>query len=62
MAFFSFLIAFLEKGAKEITTQTRLDASFGDIVVGLVIFCIIGCEFFIAYQVHFDKKEGGHDA
>lgn len=57
MAFFSFLIAFLEKGAKEITTQTRLDASFGDIVVGLVIFCIIGCEFFINYSIRFRRKE-----
>lgn len=57
MAFFSFLIAFLEKGAKEITTQTRLDASFGSIVVGLVIFCIIGCEFFINYSIRFRRKE-----
>ncbi len=62
MAFFSFLIAFLEKGAKEITTQTRLDASFGDIVVGLVIFCIIGCEFFINYSIRFRRKEKAKEA
>ncbi|MBO7631529.1 MAG: ABC transporter permease, partial [Lachnospiraceae bacterium] len=57
MTFFAFLIAFLEKGAKEITTQTRLDSSFADIVVGLVIFCIIGCEFFINYSIRFRRKE-----
>ena len=62
MAFFSFLIAFLEKGAKEITTQTRLDASFGSIVVGLVIFCIIGCEFFINYSIRFRRKEKAKEA
>ena len=57
MTFFAFLIAFLEKGAKEVTTQTRLDSSFASIVVGLVIFCIIGCEFFINYSIRFRKKE-----
>ena len=57
MTFFAFLIAFLEKGAKEVTTQTRLDSSFADIVVGLVIFCIIGCEFFINYSIRFRRKE-----
>ena len=57
MMFFAFLIAFLDKGAREVTTQTRLDASFSSIVVGLVIFCIIGCEFFINYSIRFHRKE-----
>lgn len=57
MTFFAFLIAFLQKGAKEVTTQTQLDASFASIVTGLVIFCIIGCEFFINYSIRFRKKE-----
>lgn len=57
MSFFAFLIAFLGKGAKEITTLTGLDSSFADIVSGLVIFCIIGCEFFINYSIKFRKKE-----
>ncbi|MBO4697116.1 MAG: ABC transporter permease [Lachnospiraceae bacterium] len=57
MAFFAFLIAFLGKGAKEITTLTGLDSSFADIVTGFVIFCIIGCEFFINFTIKFRKKE-----
>ena len=57
MTFFALLIAFLEKGAKEVTTLTQLDSSFASIVTGLVIFCIIGCEFFINYSIRFRKKE-----
>ncbi len=56
MTFFALLIAFLEKGAKEVTTLTQLDSSFASIVTGLVIFCIIGCEFFINYSIRFRKK------
>ncbi len=44
----SFLLVFMDSGAGEISTAYGLNHSFGDI--------------FIAYQVHFDKKEGGHDA
>ena len=57
MSFFAFLIAFLGKGAKEITTLTGLDSAFADIISGLVIFCIIGCEFFVNYELHFHRKE-----
>lgn len=57
MSFFAFLISFLGKGAKEITTLTGLDSAFADIISGLVIFCIIGCEFFINYELHFRRKE-----
>ncbi len=57
MTFFAFLIAFLGKGSNEITTLTGLDSSFANIVTGLVIFCVIGCEFFINYTIRFRKKE-----
>ena len=62
MIFTSFLLVFLGKGGSEIATNFGLSSSFGDILTGIILFFIIGCEFFIAYQVHFDKKEGGHDA
>ena len=58
----SFLLVFMDSGAGEISTAYGLNHSFGDILTGIILFFIIGCEFFIAYQVHFDKKEGGHDA
>ncbi len=57
MSFFAFLLSFLGKGAKEITTLTGLDSAFADIITGFVIFCIIGCEFFIHYSIRFRRKE-----
>ena len=61
MSFFAFMIAFLGKGAKEITTLSGLDSSFADIVTGFVIFCIIGCEFFINYKIKMRRKEAKHE-
>jgi len=55
----SFLIVFMEKGAIEISTIFQLNASFADIITGIIIFFIIGCEFFINYQIklHNSGKE-----
>ena len=52
----SFLIVFLERGASEIATRFELNEAFSDIVTGIILFFIIGCEFFIQYKIHFRKK------
>lgn len=49
----AFLIAFLQAGAGEISTVFGLNESFSDIITGIIIFFIIGCEFFINYKLHF---------
>ena len=56
MVLTSFLIVFLQKGAGEIATQFRLNESVADILTGVILFCIIGCEFFINYQIHIRVK------
>ncbi len=53
MIFTSFLIVFLQKGANEISTVFRLNQSFSDIITGIILFFIIGSEFFINYQLKF---------
>ena len=53
----SFLLVFMECGAGEISTAFSLNQSFSDILTGIILFFIIGSEFFITYQVHFR----GHD-
>lgn len=56
----SFLIVFLQKGASEISTTFSLNDSFSDILTGIIIFFIIGCEFFIQYQIKARAvKKGG---
>ncbi|MBQ0000228.1 MAG: ABC transporter permease [Clostridiales bacterium] len=58
MIFTSFLIIFLNRGAGEISTTFGLNQSFSDILTGIILFFIIGCEFFISYQIHLRKKSG----
>ena len=50
------LIVFLNQGASRLATVFRVSFAFPDIVVGIIIFFIIGCEFFIRYKVHFRRK------
>ena len=50
----------LNRGAGEISTAFGLNRSFADILTGIILFFIIGCEFFINYKVQFrtsGKKE-----
>ena len=55
----SFLVVFMERGAGEISTTFHLNQSFADILTGVLLFCIIGCEFFIRYKLSFRKGKGG---
>ena len=57
MVYASLLIVFLSRGASEISTIYGLNHSFGDILTGIILFFIIGSEFFITYQLHFRRKE-----
>ena len=55
MIFTSFLLVLLGRGASEISTDFGLNQSFADILTGVILFFIIGSEFFINYQVHFRR-------
>ena len=61
MVFTSFLLVFLDRGASEISTIFGLNHAFGDILTGIILFFIIGSEFFITYELKFRKhtKEVG---
>ena len=52
----SLLIAFMRNGAKETATMMSLNESFTDILIGIIIFCIIGSEFFLNYRVVFRHR------
>ncbi|MBQ6466469.1 MAG: ABC transporter permease [Clostridia bacterium] len=53
----SLLLVFLDKGATEISTTFSLNDSFSEIITGIIIFFIIGSEFFINYKIKFREKE-----
>ncbi len=55
----SLLIVFLQKGASKISEVYRLNSSFSDIITGIIIFFIIGSEFFINYTIKSNRKVKG---
>ena len=56
MVLTSALITILNQGGSQISQDFGLSDAFPNMVVGIILFFIIGCEFFINYQVHFRKK------
>ena len=58
----SLLIVFMGEGASEIAMSFGLNEAFGDILTGIIIFFIIGVEFFIQYKMHFRKSDGKEEA
>lgn len=52
------LMVFMAKGGSEISTALGLNSSYGDILTGIILFFVIGSEFFINYQIHFRKSHG----
>ncbi len=55
----SFLIVFLDQGASQVSQTFNISNAFPNVVVGIILFFIIGCEFFINYKINFcSRKEG----
>ncbi len=47
------LIQLLNQGAAQISQDFDVSGALPNVIVGIILFFIIGCEFFINYQVHF---------
>lgn len=58
----SAFITFLDRGAAQVTTTFNIDSSFPNMVIGIVLFFIIGCEFFIGYQLKLKSRDDKKDA
>ena len=52
----SALLIFMGSGANQLASSCGLNQSFGDILTGVLIFFIIGSEFFVQYKISFRKK------
>ncbi len=59
MILISFLLVFMEKGAHQVASKYDLNDYFSDILSGVILFFILGCEFFINYKLILRHKEGG---
>ena len=56
----SALIQVLEQGASQISQDFDVSAAFPSVIVGIILFFIIGSEFFINYKIHFRGSNMKH--
>lgn len=61
MILISFLLVFLEKGAIQIASQYNLSDYASEMIMGIILFFILGSEFFINYRLIF-RKNGAKEA
>lgn len=47
----AFLFIFVSVGGQEISSTLGYEAAYSDILIGILLFFIIGCEFFISYEL-----------
>ena len=60
MAAMAGLVTFLKIGAAKVADTCFLNSAYADIVSGIVILFLVGCEFFIKYSIRFrHSKKGG---
>jgi len=52
----SFLLIFLNQGAAQMSQDFGMSDAFPKVITGIILFFIIGCEFFINYRLVFRTK------
>lgn len=57
MIVISMMLAILTKGADTLQTQMNVPASLSNIIIGLLLFCMLGCEFFINFRMIFRSRK-----
>lgn len=58
MILVSFFLVFMQKGAGQIASQFNLNENASDIITGIILFFILGADFFINYKVSFRSGFG----
>ena len=53
----SFLLVFLQQGADQVASNFGISNAFPSVITGIILFFVIGCEFFINYRLIFRAKE-----
>ena len=57
----SLLLVFLDNGAVEIASRFGLNDYASQMITGIILFFILGCEFFINYRLSFRGKKEKED-
>lgn len=61
MILIAFILAVLKKGSNTIQTDFKIPASAAEVLTGIILFFMLGCEFFINYRLIFRSKNGGEN-
>ncbi|MCI8477776.1 MAG: ABC transporter permease [Oscillospiraceae bacterium] len=61
MILIALFLGVLEKGADTIQTVYQIPASAAEMLTGLILFFMLGCEFFIQYRLLFRRKGARHE-
>lgn len=56
MVLIAFLLAFLDSGAAEIASKCHLNDYASEMIIGIILFFILGSEFFVNFKLVFRKK------
>ncbi len=59
MVVIAFFLAILSKGSNTIQTDFKIPASAAGVLTGIILFFMLGCEFFINYRLIFRNGKGG---
>lgn len=57
MVAISAMLAILSKGAETLQTRLAVPTSISDIITGILLFCMLGCEFFINFRLIFRTRK-----
>ena len=57
MMLVAFGLVFMEKGALQIASDFSINENASEILTGILLFFILGCEFFINYRLEFRKHD-----
>ncbi len=62
MVSISLLLVTLQKGATQIASQYNLNDFAASVITGIILFFILGSEFFVRYRIIFKGSKGGKKA
>ena len=57
MVAISAMLGILSKGAETLQTRLAVPTSISDIITGILLFCMLGCEFFINFRLIFRSRK-----
>lgn len=57
MILVSALLIFMQEGSIQIASQYGLNENASEIITGIILFFLIGCEFFVQYRLEFRKNK-----